>query len=518
MSTPSIDKHGEHGVAVECLMAGSKVETQATDVPRTMSRKESLSVYFTIAAAACGLIRYGGSGWEFELLRVVDKTVIVTGSSLMTMSNVVFKELYPAEYTSSVSTRVSNALLVGDIFGMILVGFICDRFGRKIALVGTTVLIIIGATLGTAAHGAHGSPAGLFWFLTFARGLTGVGVGGEYPASSTSASEAANEAALKKRGPIVVMVTNFVLDLGGPLAVSIFLIVLSAAGENHLSTVWRVCFGIGIALPLTVFYFRMRMLSSKLYRKGAIKRHVPYKLVVKRYWKSLIGTCGAWFLYDFVIYPNNIFSGAIISSIIPDGSIKKTAEWQLLLGTLALPGVFMGAYLCNVIGRRNTMMLGFCGYIVFGLIIGCAYDKISTIIPLFVVLYGVLQSFGELGPGDMTILTSAESYATAVRGTCYGFSAAFGKVGAAVGTQVFTPIQNNLGKKWTFIIAAICGLAGILVTYFFVPDMTGVDLADEDRKFMQYLRENGWEGAVGEDDGDRSLADDRSSVVKISEK
>ena len=38
------------------------------------------------------------------------------------------------------------------------------------------------------------------------------------------------------------------------------------------------------------------------------------------------------------------------------------------------------------------------------------------------------------------------------------------------------------------------------MTYFFVPDMTGVDLADEDAKFMQYLASNGWEGVVGEDD------------------
>lgn len=28
-------------------------------------------------------------------------------------------------------------------------------------------------------------------------------------------------------------------------------------------------------------------------------------------------------------------------------------------------------------------------------------------------------------------------------------------------------------NRWTFIIAAICGVTGILVTYFFVPDMTG---------------------------------------------
>lgn len=100
-------------------------------------------------------------------------------------------------------------------------------------------------------------------------------------------------------------------------------------------------------------------------------------------------------------------------------------------------------------------------------------------------------------------------------------SAAIGKVGAAVGTQAFTPIQNNLGKKyacvvdsdicekilmqystlyrWTFIIAAICGVIGIVVTYFFVPDMTGIDLADEDIRFMEYLAAEGWVGEVGED-------------------
>ena len=64
------------------------------------------------------------------------------------------------------------------------------------------------------------------------------------------------------------------IQFGGPLAVSVFLIVLSAAGEDHLPTVWRVCFGIGILLPLTVFFFRLRMLSSKLFKKGAIKSEI----------------------------------------------------------------------------------------------------------------------------------------------------------------------------------------------------------------------------------------------------
>lgn len=37
------------------------------------------------------------------------------------------------------------------------------------------------------------------------------------------------------------------------------------------------------------------------------------------------------------------------------------------------------------------MMLGFSGYIVFGLIIGCAYNQITGILPLFVVFYGLVS-------------------------------------------------------------------------------------------------------------------------------
>lgn len=66
---------------------------------------------------------------------------------------------------------------------------------------------------------------------------------------------------------------------------------------------------------------------------------------------------------------------------------------------------------------------------VFGLIIGSAYDQITKIIPLFVLFDGLMQSSSNLGPGDMLGLLSSESYAMAVRGTCYGISAAIGKTG-----------------------------------------------------------------------------------------
>lgn len=156
-------------------------------------------------------------------------------------------------------------------------------------------MIVIGGVLAAAAHGT--TITGMFWMMTVARGIVGFGTGGEYPASSASTSEAANELTLRQRGPAFILVTNLPLALGGPFAVIVFLIVLSVCHQAHYSTVWRVCFGIGCVWPLSVFYFRIRMLNSTLYRRGAIKKHVPYWLVIKYYWKSLIGTCGGWFLY-----------------------------------------------------------------------------------------------------------------------------------------------------------------------------------------------------------------------------
>ena len=411
-------------------------ETTAPSNEVTVQR-QSLSDIFTIFCAGAALI---SDGYQ---------------NDLMTMTNVVLKKEYAKQYTSAYSTQVSNALLVGEILGQVTISLICDYIGRKIAIVTTTAMIVVGGILATASSG--NTTDGMFWMLRIARGVTGFGTGGEHPASSTSASEAANEHTLKQRGPIFILVTNLPLSFGGPLAVSVFLIVFSAArsnGSTHLSTVWRVCFGIGCLLPLTVFYFRIKMLNSKLYRRGAIKRRVPYMLVLRYYWKALIGTCGAWFLYDFVTFPNGVFSGVILSSAVgkPGDVVKRTAEWQLLLGSIALPGVLIGAMLCDPLGRKNVMMLGFSGYLVFGLIIGCAYDQITKITPLFVVFYGLMLSSGNLGPGDMLGLVSSESYATAVRGTCYGISAALGKVGAVVGMEAFTPIQKHLGKKWTFII------------------------------------------------------------------
>ncbi len=49
------------------------------------------------------------------------------------------------------------------------------------------------------------------------------------------------------------------------------------------------------------------------------------------------------------------------------------------------------------------MTLGFVCWAIMGFIIGGALGPIQTITPLFLVLYGIFNSFGEMGPGVATV-------------------------------------------------------------------------------------------------------------------
>lgn len=254
----------------------------------------------------------------------------------------------------------------------------------------------------------------------------------------------------KQRGPTFVASTTFVTVWGGPVCILVYLLTLLASSDN-LSKAYIAMNSISVVLPLFVFLFRLGMKDSHLFRDSNFKQtrtaRIPLKLILKRYWPRLIGTCSAYFIYDFVNFPNAIMSSTIINSLVPGKSLRATAVWQLILAILTIPGTFVGIFLVNRIGRRWTGIFGFGGYLLVGLIVGLAYKPLTThheYLPAFVVMYGLMQSLGHMGPGATLGLVSAESYPTAIRGVCYAASAALGKTGAAVGTEVFTPIEQHL--------------------------------------------------------------------------
>ncbi|KAF9933038.1 Plasma membrane permease, mediates uptake of glycerophosphoinositol and glycerophosphocholine [Linnemannia zychae] len=435
-------------------------------------------------------------------------TIIFSGFALMSdgyqvgvlsLINVCFGKIYGDAYTSEMSTRLGNSLFVGIVLGQIGFGFFCDRVGRKVGLLVTTFLVILGAALCAGAYGAGGSVEGLFWALTIYRGILGVGVGGEYPCSSTNASESADSVMQGRRGLLVSLATNTMIDFGFVVA-AIVPLILAAAGCSY-EVIWRVSFGFGVLPPLSVLYFRVKMTNSEIFQRNNLKRNVPYLLIIRRYWKYLLGTAGSWFIYDFITYPFGIFSGTILDAAIgTDGTFVQTAEWMCLLNFFYLPGCIAGALSADTIGRKKTITLGFFLQGVLGILMGIFYKQLTGIFPLFVVLYGIFLGLGEYGPGDMVILTSSEIYPTAIRGTAYGWSAAIGKLGAICGTTAFKPAVANLGhgdmilgQSRVFILGSGISLAGAIFAWLLIPDYTRQDLSYEDELFKKYLEENGYD-------------------------
>jgi MFS family permease len=286
---------------------------------------------------------------------------------------------------------------------------------------------------------------------------------------------------------------------GAPICTFVYLASLLASDDN-LKVAFHAIYSIATFLPLFVMLFRLRMQDGLLFRKSNFKkRHVPWKLVIKKYWLRLLGTSSAFFLYDFVNFPNSIMSAAIINSLVPSKNVRTVAVWQIILALFPVPGVLLGAWLVNRIGRKWTGVAGFVGYIVLGFIIGGCYQPLTEkSIPAFVVLYGLLQCMGHMGPGATIGLMSVESFPTAVRGMGYGISAGFGKAGAAIGTQAFTPLQEAAGKASTFYLAGGVGVLGTLV-YCFLPEGKDVDLKTMDDEFERYMVEQGYVDKMGED-------------------
>jgi MFS family permease len=435
--------------------------------------------------------------------------------------------IYPDSLTSAIQTRLSNAFLIGMIIGMLLFGGVVDQLGRKTGAVATTLLLVLGIAMSAGSSGS--TETGMLWMLIVSRGIAGVGAGGEYPVSGAGAAEATDEnsAYRKHRGFYFAMLADLSASLGYIWAALVPLLLLLCVGQqvSKYEIVWRLSFALGAIPPLSIFWFRMRMAISTAYRKSAMrKQRVPYKLAFKRYWRSVLGCSATWFTCktcshenerrairqytnretdNYVSVPFGIFAGTITSRVNPNDSLIKSLGWGVVINCFYIPGPFIGGYLSDKIGRRKTMALGFTLQALLGFIFGGANQQIQQIFPLYIVLYGLFLTLGEVGPGSTVVLTATESFPTSIRGQMMGFVSAWSKAGAAIGTQVFSAIMASWADdpakadQAAFLIGSSFALVGGLIAWFVVPDMSA-QLDDEDDAWKAYLADNGWEADWGD--------------------
>ena len=109
-------------------------------------------------------------------------------------------------------------------------------------------------------------------------------------------------------------------------------------------------------------------------------------------------------------------------------------------------------------------------------------------------MYLMSSFFGQLGPNATTFLIPAEIFPTEMRTFCHGICAASGKLGALTAAILF----NFMSDMDMFLISGYASFAACAITIWAIPETTGLDLYEIDRKWRMILdgRRQQYEGAA----------------------
>ena len=385
--------------------------------------------------------------------------------------------------------------------GQLVFGVLSDYWSRKYSLLLSTTILIVFCALSAGSYGAGDTLGGMIAALTAYRFLTGIGIGGEYPAGSVGAAESTGELKRGHRNRWFIMFTNVQIDLGFVLSNLIPMILVLIFTDKHLRAAWRVALGLGVIPPLSLFYLRLKWKEPEEYNRQRMSRY-PYWLIIKFYWWRLSIVSLIWFLYDFSSYSFSIYSTAWLNIIIgTNAPLWKTFAWGTLIEFFYLPGAVLGAFVSDWIGPRYALTIGVFAQGIIGFIMSGLYGHLDTNAHVagFVVVYGIFLSLGELGPGDNIGLIASKTSATAVRGQYYGIAAAMGKVGAYIGTYLFTDIVADAGSntvkqgQYPFFVSSSLCIFSAFLALFLLPNIGQDTIEEEDIRFRAYLVEQGFD-------------------------
>ena len=350
------------------------------------------------------------------------------------------------------------------------------------------------------------------WVICYAWSLFvyGVGVGGEYPMTATSSMENAvgsGKVSTREdrlhRGRKVT--SAFLMQGWGQffnvvLLILLLLIFHHGSGNAPYSKVaaqwtYRISFAVPAVGTAWLAYYRtykMRAASKQLAvakKKTAVTGYDTKSLglTIKYFGPRVLATAGTWFANDVFFYGSKLFQSQFIAVLEPNTtSVMVTWLWSLVNVVVSLCGYYLASFLIDnkLYGRKWMMFIGFIADFILLMIPAFNFKYYSTKgIHSFQAIYFLSSFFNQFGPNAITFIVAAEVFPTSVRATAHGFSAAAGKAGALLATVLY----NYISTPTKFIFQPWWGLAAAILTLLFLPDTTGLDLKEQERRWA-YIR------------------------------
>lgn len=350
--------------------------------------------------------------------------------------------------------------------GGVLFGWLADKYGRRISLMMSVLLMCFGSGMIAVTPTADSIGVMAPIILTFARVLQGISQGGEYGASATYLAEMSEP---HRRG--FYSGIWYVTLIGGQVCAILLLLILQKfflTDAELKAWGWRIPFIIGALLAVYAMFMRRDMHETDHYHAAgaSAKEHAPLREIVK-HWKALLMVVGVTIGGTSAFYTYTTYMQKFLKL-----SVKLTDEQTtaVTLGSLIVALILQPTYgwISDKIGRKPLLIY----FGVMGTIF--TYPLLSTLQGTkspFVAFLLIAAAWAIVsGYTSITAVIKAEMFPTSVRalgvGVPYALTVAlFG--GTVDSVAQYFKLQGH--EDWFFWYATICIFISLLV-YLRLPD------------------------------------------------
>ena len=370
--------------------------------------------------------------------------------------------------------------------GAIVCGYLGDRFGRKVILVLTLILMGASTTLigllPTYAQIGVWAPI----LLVMLRLVQGFSAGGEWGGAALMAVE---HAPVDKRS----FFGSFP-QIGVPIGMIIATLVLlgltaSLGQERFLEWGWRIPFLLSIVLIIVGSLIRRTVEESPVFEQMHQRRKessAPLRQLFRNHTRQVVLTA-------LIFVANNAAGYLLIAFLISYGqkTLQLPAGPLLAVCTLAAVGwlafTLIGGVMGDRLGRVRTFQLGYVALALWAIPMWFLIDTRDLF--LFFVAAFVLGSTLGLSYGPQAALY-AEMFPAKVRYSGVSIGYALGSVlGGAFAATIAQWIVSTWGQSWLIGVYIVILSAISFVAVSLVKDPMGVDLNDRE-VHEEYVREH----------------------------
>lgn len=392
---------------------------------------------------------------------------------------------------------IGAASPIGAILGAMMLGYLTDKVGRKKLYVGSMALFVIFSFLCAAA-----------WSITALivfRFLLGIGIGADYPISSTYLSEF-----MPKKLRSRAIISAFSFQAFGALsgaALGFFTLLIYPDVPA-----WRWMLGLTIVPAFIIGIMRTQLPESALWLQSknqhlkaaqivakitgktkpktvslivsdkSIQNHEKefqkkafyYELFTARYIRQTLLTSVPWFIMDICLYGVGVFSAMILASVLGthhtattqsdyiENSIRAISG-SVLLDVFLVVGFVSAIFSIKKLGTIRLQNLGFLGMTVGLLILSYATFHGQKPILVFVG-FAIFNLMVNFGPNPTTYMLPTERFPPYIRASGHGFAASAGKIGAAIGIFFLPVFIKDIGISLSMLLLACCAMLGLICT------------------------------------------------------